>query len=711
MMKQGKSPLWSKRFFLYSSLTMIMLVILITVNIIFSSVREQNLAEERAARFDSFVKVYSEDYSSIAHSLTNLSNNSLVHTLRYNSEFSPANSAKLKALVNALSFADSTRENSVRFFVYFHDSDRVVGSEGCLWRDEFVEKYQLAEGIDFEGLKTNRSNRIGLIRQAVVYKNYSYSYRAFDDLGMLYTYTDNGVTVLALALDAHIYASIDNIMRNTDCSYAIWDSETGLVLYSNMESLKEQRMNDSALIEEALGGGSALTKASSGRFVWYLYENNALHTNFSYQISMYMITLTATVLFMMALYYLTLEMQVFQPLKRILKTLPTQNKPMGIYEEIEEALMRLGEKDKSEEAAMGDAGMPPLEEQISQSILGIRHWAGAAPDHSYLCVGVAAETQEEQQAAVEQILETTGGKLLCVIAGFSILYLPLDAMSREQLVRTLTELHGRVAVGISREHTSISEARQAYSETADVFRMPCTELPVVYRSGEDALEYVSGLPLGAREAEALLGDILRGNSESALTFVNQLLDKTASCSIKRKRYVAGFLLELFELVRNGVKKPLYDPQEIRDTLDGTLDYEVMRAVVTECCESLARFCSPDDDSLISFMTDYVETHYQENINLQSAAELSGFSYAYVSHYFSEKKGMSFTDYLNSVRVSKAKALLEDTDMLIGDISERTGFGSLNTFARNFRKFTGTTPDAYRKAAAQNHGDRKSADVQ
>ena len=114
--------------------------------------------------------------------------------------------------------------------------------------------------------------------------------------------------------------------------------------------------------------------------------------------------------------------------------------------------------------------------------------------------------------------------------------------------------------------------------------------------------------------------------------MNKVLDGTALRSIDRKRYVTGFLLELFELAHNGVKKPVYDPQEAMDTLGGTLDYEVMRSVVTECCEKLTQFYAPDGDTLITFMTNYEEAHYRENINLQSVAELSGFSYAYVSHY-------------------------------------------------------------------------------
>ena len=698
-MKHKGSSLQSKRFFLYAFLTLIMLAVFIAINIIFSSVRRQNDMREKAARFDSFVRVYSDDYSSIAESLYNLSSNSLVQSLRYNSSFTSKNEAKIKALIDALSFANSIREGNIQFLVYFHDSDRIISSDGFLWTSEFRNKYQLSDDFDFEALKTDRSRQIGIFRRAMTFKSYTYAYRSPYDLASVYMYTSDGATVLAISFDAHIYNSIDDIVKIANDRYAILDNDTGLVLYSNVDVLKDQIMDNDALIEEALGGAGA-TKAVSGRFAWYLMEDNAADTDFSYQMTTYIVILSIFILIMLALYYLTLELNVFQPIKRILKTLPERNRPMGMYEEIEEALRKLAEKPDLEAAALQSRVAPAYEEMLSQSLLGIRQEADEMLNHSYLCAGIAAETEEERQAAIAAILEKTNGKLLCVISGFSILYLPFDSLDADGISALSQGIRGRVAVGISRIHTSISEAPLAYQETADVFRKPCGELPVLYSAGRDGIEDVIGLPLEAREAEALLGGILRGNSEAALAFVNRLLDKTAPRSIDRKRYVTGFLLNLFELAHNGIKQKAYDSQEVMDELGGTLDYEVMCAVIRDCCEKLTRSYASSDDDLIAFLTEYAKAHYRENINLQSAAELSGFSYSYASHCFSEKTGMTFTDYLNSVRVGEARILLEKTNMLIGDISERTGFGSVNTFMRNFRKYTGTTPDAYRKAAAQ-----------
>ena len=97
-----------------------------------------------------------------------------------------------------------------------------------------------------------------------------------------------------------------------------------------------------------------------------------------------------------------------------------------------------------------------------------------------------------------------------------------------------------------------------------------------------------------------------------------------------------------------------------------------------------------------FILGYVEKHYMENIYLKTIAEEAGLSYAYVSHYFSERQGVGFADYLNSVRIQKACEMLAHTRLSLQEIAMRVGFGSMNTFMRNMKKFAGTTPDAYRK---------------
>ena len=70
---------------------------------------------------------------------------------------------------------------------------------------------------------------------------------------------------------------------------------------------------------------------------------------------------------------------------------------------------------------------------------------------------------------------------------------------------------------------------------------------------------------------------------------------------------------------------------------------------------------------------------------------------YISGIINKEFNLSFNDFVNQYRVNEAKQLLQNSPgkYSLQYISDSTGFGSLNTFIRIFRKFEGITPGKYR----------------
>jgi AraC-like DNA-binding protein len=58
-------------------------------------------------------------------------------------------------------------------------------------------------------------------------------------------------------------------------------------------------------------------------------------------------------------------------------------------------------------------------------------------------------------------------------------------------------------------------------------------------------------------------------------------------------------------------------------------------------------------------------------------------------------GMSFTDYINNLRLKDAVTLLEQSDLPVEEISRKTGFGTIRTFQRQFQKKYDLSPKDYR----------------
>ena len=93
---------------------------------------------------------------------------------------------------------------------------------------------------------------------------------------------------------------------------------------------------------------------------------------------------------------------------------------------------------------------------------------------------------------------------------------------------------------------------------------------------------------------------------------------------------------------------------------------------------------------ISEITGYINNHYNENITLDTIADLFYISPCYFSRTFKRLCGIPFSEYLNNVRVKEACKLLYKTDMNITSVAEAVGFGSNAHFDRVFKNFSACT---------------------
>lgn len=93
--------------------------------------------------------------------------------------------------------------------------------------------------------------------------------------------------------------------------------------------------------------------------------------------------------------------------------------------------------------------------------------------------------------------------------------------------------------------------------------------------------------------------------------------------------------------------------------------------------------------------EYMDKHYNEPIELEDMAELSGFSKFHFSRLFKQYTDMTFCDYINYRRIKVAESLLASPDLSITEVSMQAGFPSISTFNRVFKQKHGCTPTEYR----------------
>ena len=92
---------------------------------------------------------------------------------------------------------------------------------------------------------------------------------------------------------------------------------------------------------------------------------------------------------------------------------------------------------------------------------------------------------------------------------------------------------------------------------------------------------------------------------------------------------------------------------------------------------------------------YIHAHYDTKVTLEQVAAACHTSASYLSTAFKARTGCSFVDYLVSVRMKKARELLEFSGYRIVDIAQKVGYEDYTYFCKVFKKENGKTPLEYR----------------
>lgn len=92
---------------------------------------------------------------------------------------------------------------------------------------------------------------------------------------------------------------------------------------------------------------------------------------------------------------------------------------------------------------------------------------------------------------------------------------------------------------------------------------------------------------------------------------------------------------------------------------------------------------------------YCSQHFTEAISINDISTELNISQSCISHTFSSRITLSFNDYINSLRLSHSIQYLKNKNYSITEIAELSGFSTLRTFNRAFRKQYNMTPSDYR----------------
>ncbi|GFZ33190.1 AraC family transcriptional regulator [Clostridium zeae] len=93
---------------------------------------------------------------------------------------------------------------------------------------------------------------------------------------------------------------------------------------------------------------------------------------------------------------------------------------------------------------------------------------------------------------------------------------------------------------------------------------------------------------------------------------------------------------------------------------------------------------------------YINEHFAEDIDLKTLATIEHYNISYYSEWFKNKMKVSPIEYIQNLRVKKAKALLLNSNFTILQISQMIGYEHNSSFTRIFKYLEKMTPAEFRK---------------
>ncbi|UOQ86982.1 AraC family transcriptional regulator [Gracilibacillus salinarum] len=97
------------------------------------------------------------------------------------------------------------------------------------------------------------------------------------------------------------------------------------------------------------------------------------------------------------------------------------------------------------------------------------------------------------------------------------------------------------------------------------------------------------------------------------------------------------------------------------------------------------------EKCINFIQDNYDIAELDSVMI---GEYVGFSASHISFLFKEQLGVTLHNYITHVRIENAKKLMLESDDTITMISEQTGYKSIYSFSRSFKKKVGMTASQY-----------------
>ncbi|XID92316.1 response regulator [Paenibacillaceae bacterium WGS1546] len=208
-----------------------------------------------------------------------------------------------------------------------------------------------------------------------------------------------------------------------------------------------------------------------------------------------------------------------------------------------------------------------------------------------------------------------------------------------------------------------------------------------------------------KECQSLGEAVFQGDYGACLRITAHLFERFTMDGLASKAFVQNAAFELIMAALKQVKEAngdirqiLPEPERLYMDISSQSTLADIHSLLNERLLSIADYLTKLKTTrpikIIKSVIEYIHANYNRDPTLKQAAEIHYMNPGYLGKLFKRETGTSFHDYLNNVRIEKAKQLLTTTNHFVYQVSEMVGYRDYNYFHRTFKKHAGVSPSDF-----------------
>lgn len=619
----------------------------------------------------------------------------------------PGVGERLKLIQNSLPYADNV-------FLYVNNSRQIISSDGYLFREDWYLKghieSRLAEG---ETLPDFTSMRSGFY----TYENFTlYVCNLFENgsvvillnAGKLFNLTEiysllPSQEVLILDEDNKVFAASSIAARELYGSLGLAEKlDDGRESWQRGKyQITHQQIRGSEFHYLAIGRNSP----AQNRQLWFSY----------------VVVFSALIIGALCFFIILLNMRVYRPLRQMVMKISTSDQQneleiiSGRINELATENIRLTQQTREQLDVQLDMALNHCLRLSDPPDAKLTALLQAAFER-YQVIVIAAQRADGgillQGGSDSYLVDTLSGRPVHLDGYVHAYVIPVDQPAGDALPGSpLEEITANleacfsdraegdtVFVGISDVSGDVLQLHDAFEQAQR--RMMAARVPadggVSVCAEDSSLTESSIIPL---EIQNTVVECTRSGGEAELESVlSRIFDQSRELTLRGYLSVCQTLVSLLHIVLSSANVDS-DLQASLLTLKKPVFYNprFMHQLVLEDFCRVNRSCSGGQSLPRYQIIEYIQQNYMNPLSLETIAAAFDITPVYLSTWFKKNMGINLSTHIANVRMEEAKRLLlENRGLKVQEVAETVGIPSISTFIRQFKNYTGTTPDQYRK---------------